>query len=77
MVTLVFVCSGQMYTEHNAHLALYLNSFDFGQNAQQFLFLLKLAALGKRFRCGRGPMITFMAAWTGFVILLLGDLLLF
>ena len=49
VVTLDFVCSGQMYryAEHNEHSALYLASFDLGQKAQQFLFpVLELAAGG-------------------------------
>ena len=55
-----------MYAEHNGHLALYLVSFDLGQNEQRFLFPFpELAAIGGGTCCGRGPIIDAIPAWTG------------
>ena len=62
-----------MYAEHNKHLALYLVSFDLGQNEQRFLFLFsELAGIGGRTCCGRGPITDAIAAWTDNGISVLG-----
>ena len=54
-----------MYAEHNKHSALYLVSFDLGQNEQRFLFLFpELAGIGGGTCCDRGPVTDAIAAWT-------------
>ena len=65
VVTLGFVCSGQMNAEHNEHLELYFVSFALGQNAQRFLFPFpEFAGIGSGTCYGRGPITDAIAAWT-------------
>ena len=62
-----------MYAEHNEHLALYLVSFDLGQNEQLFLLPFpELAGIGGGICCGRGPITDAIAAWTDNGIPVLG-----
>ena len=62
-----------MYVERNKHLALYLVSFDLGQNEQRFIFIFpKLAGIGGGISCCRGPMTDAIAAWTDNDVSVLG-----
>ena len=52
-----------MHAKHNKHLALYLVSFDLGQNEQRFLFRSpEFAGIGGRTYCGRGSITDAIAA---------------
>ena len=62
-----------MYAEHIKHLALFMVSFDLGQNEQRFLFLFsELTVIGGGTCCGRGPITDAIAAWTDNGIPVLG-----